>query len=74
MRRVVGWIGLLLWPAAAAAAPITIKGKVIGSDDGKPIPGAYVMINPAEPDVAKRTVLTVWKANSPSSAARKAPP
>ena len=58
MRRVIGWVGLLLWPALAAAAPITIKGKVIGSDDGKPIPGAYVMINPTEPDVAKRTVLT----------------
>lgn len=58
MKRVLGLLSLLVLSTAAQAAQITLKGKVIGADDGKPIAGAYVIINASEPDAAKRTTLT----------------
>lgn len=58
MKRVLGLLALLTLTAAAHAAPITLKGKVVGGDDGQPIAGAYVIINASEPDAAKRTTLT----------------
>lgn len=58
MKRILGLLALLVLSTAAATAQTTIKGKVIGSDDGLPIAGAYVIINATEPDAAKRTTLT----------------
>lgn len=58
MKRILGLFALLAVSAAAQAAPITVKGKVVGSDDGQPIAGAYVIVNAAEPDAVRRTSLT----------------
>ncbi|MDE6499622.1 MAG: TonB-dependent receptor [Rikenella sp.] len=59
MRRVIGLLGMfLVGIGTAVGAPISLKGRVVGGDDGQPIVGAYVMINASEPDVAKRTSLT----------------
>ena len=58
MKRILGLFVLSVLSAAAQAAPITLKGKVVGGDDGQPIAGAYVIINASEPDAAKRTSLT----------------
>ena len=63
MKRVIGLFTLLVLTTAAATAQVTIKGRVIGSDDGKPITGAYVIINASEPDAAKRTSLTDFDGN-----------
>ena len=58
MKRILGLFVLSVLSAAVQAAPITLKGKVVGGDDGQPIAGAYVIINASEPDAAKRTSLT----------------
>lgn len=58
MKRVLGLFALLALSTAAATAQITLKGKVVGGDDGQPIAGAYVIVNASEPDAAKRTALT----------------
>lgn len=58
MKRILGLFALLAVSAAVQAAPITVKGKVVGSDDGQPIAGAYVIVNAAEPDAVRRTSLT----------------
>ncbi len=59
MRRVIGLLSMVLVSVGTAVGgPVSLKGRVVGGDDGLPIAGAYVMINPGEPDVAKRTSLT----------------
>ena len=58
MKRILGLLLLLLTTSAGWAAPTTIKGTVVGGDDGQPIIGAYVIINASAPDAAKRTSLT----------------
>ena len=58
MKRVLGLLAILALSTAAQAAQITLKGKVVGGDDGQPIAGAYVIVNASEPDAAKRTTLT----------------
>ena len=58
MKRVLGLLAILALSTAAATAQITLKGKVVGGDDGQPIAGAYVIVNASEPDAAKRTTLT----------------
>lgn len=58
MKRVLGLLALLALSTATATAQITLKGKVVGGDDGQPIAGAYVIVNASEPDAAKRTALT----------------
>lgn len=58
MKRILGLLALLVLSTAAATAQITLKGRVVGGDDGQPITGAYVIINASEPDAGKRTVLT----------------
>lgn len=59
MKRIAGIFTLLLLSAVSVYAQnVTVKGRVLGSDDGKPIPSAYVIINPDQPNSPARTSVT----------------
>lgn len=58
MKRILGLFALLVLSTAGRAAQITVKGQVVGGDDGQPIAGAYVIINASAPEASKRTTLT----------------
>lgn len=58
MKRVLGLLVVMMLCTSAAMAQVTLKGKVVGGDNGQPIVGAYIMINASEPELARRTSLT----------------
>ncbi len=64
MKRVlIALFALSIVPFASLAQPaqraaVTIKGRVIGGDDGQPVIGAYVINNAEQPDFGRRMVAT----------------
>lgn len=53
----------LLSPSSLAQSSVTIIGKIINSEDGQPIAGAYVIINALQPNFASRTTMSDGEGN-----------
>ena len=51
-------MGILMFSVTGVLAQVAVRGRVVRSDDGQPVAGAYVMINAGEPGVSGRTVMT----------------